>query len=78
MIEAGNVVILAIRSVRLSSDRPSVGKGEFAAAEAKAVNLETQGCGKDWVTCLAHCHPIHMVYTQVAAVKAKLEVRMEA
>ena len=42
-IDADSVMISAIRSVRPSSDPPSVGKGESAVAEMKAVIQETEG-----------------------------------
>lgn len=43
MVDAGSVMISAIRFARPSSDPPSVGKGEFPAEEAKAATLEMEG-----------------------------------
>lgn len=34
--------------------------------------------GKHRATCPTHCHAIHMVYTQVVAVKAKSEAKVDA
>lgn len=78
---------LVIHSVLLSSDPPSAGKDDAAAAEAKAANQEMEGRGRNTeslpmigegrVICLAD---IRVNYRQVVAVKAKIEamVKVEA
>lgn len=46
-VAAGNVMKLVIRSVRPSSDPPSAGKGEMAAAGAKVATQEVEGHGRN-------------------------------
>lgn len=86
--DAGSVMILVIRSVRPSSDPPSLGKGESAAAEAKAATRETEGrerniksyriVGKGRVTCLADHRVICRLCRQVVVVEVKFEARVRA
>lgn len=46
-VDAGSVMISGIRFVLLSSDPPSVGKGDSAAAKAKAATQEREGRGRN-------------------------------
>lgn len=47
MVDAGSVMISAIRWVHPSSDPPSAGKAESSAAEATVVTLETEDHERD-------------------------------
>lgn len=81
-------MILAIRSARPRSDPPSVERGGFSAAEAKAATLEMEGREMDtkssWmvekgrVPCLAHCRAIYTVCRQVVTVEVKMEADAKA
>ena len=86
--DADSVMILGIRSVPPSSDPPSLGKDESAAAEAKAATRETEGrerstesyriVEKGRVTCLTDYRVICRLCRQVVVVEVKFEARVRA